>query len=51
MEFKPVWPSTARDFCNLGAMREISDGLYGIACQSVEHDDCQEMKGFVRLVA
>ena len=50
MEFKPVWPSTARDFCNFGAMLDLGEGLYGVVSQSVEHDNCPAKRGFVRFV-
>ena len=32
-EFKPVWPASGRDFCNLAVIREMTDGLF---CQVYE---------------
>ena len=32
-EFKPVWPASGRDFCNVAVTVEMSDGLF---CQAYE---------------
>ena len=35
MEYKPVWPSSGRDFCNLAVLRELSNDTYGVAVTAV----------------
>lgn len=47
-EFKPVWPASGRDFCNVAVTVEMSDGLFCQAYEAVEVDNCPEQKGLVR---
>lgn len=35
MEYKPVWPTTARDFCSISATRHIKGNIYAMAVKAV----------------
>ena len=35
MEYKPIWPTSGRDFCNLVLLRELHEGVYGLASEAV----------------
>ncbi|XP_078351038.1 uncharacterized protein LOC144635803 isoform X1 [Oculina patagonica] len=48
MEYKPVWPASGRDFCNLVLLREFAEGVFGVVTEAVEHENCPEQRGLVR---
>ena len=35
MEYKPIWPTTARDFCSIVATRHIKGSIYAMAAKAV----------------
>ena len=35
MEYKPVWPTTARDFCSIVATRHVKGNMYAMAAKAV----------------
>lgn len=46
---KPLWPSQARDFCNLSHWRSWDGGKQAITCSvSAQHNMCPEYPGFTR---
>lgn len=45
---KLPWPLANRDFCNMRAWMEFTNGDYAIFNHSVTHADCPEVKKFVR---
>lgn len=45
---KLPWPLSGRDFCNIRAWMEFTNGDYVIFNHSVPHPDCPEKKGRVR---
>ncbi|CAH3185389.1 unnamed protein product [Porites evermanni] len=47
-QFKPVWPASGRDFCNFVVLRELAEGVFCQAYEAVEHENCPEVKDFVR---
>lgn len=48
MEYKPVWPASGRDFCSTILIRELAEGVFGLASEAVEHENCPEKRGLVR---
>ncbi|KAJ7365516.1 hypothetical protein OS493_005625 [Desmophyllum pertusum] len=48
MEYKPVWPASGRDFCTLVLLRELAEGVFGVASEAVEHENCPDQRGLVR---
>eukprot|EP00743_Colponemidia_sp_Colp-15_P001665 GILK01001821.1.p1 GENE.GILK01001821.1~~GILK01001821.1.p1 ORF type:complete len:642 (+),score=108.43 GILK01001821.1:49-1974(+) len=46
--FKPVWPTSARDFCNVTYEKHNEDGSCVLAARSVTHVNCPEVKDAVR---
>ncbi|XP_048585764.1 uncharacterized protein LOC116604069 isoform X2 [Nematostella vectensis] len=48
MEYRAIWPTSGRDFCNYVVMREVTEGLFAVAAQSTEHHDCPPVKNLVR---
>ncbi|XP_065067082.1 uncharacterized protein LOC135692719 isoform X2 [Rhopilema esculentum] len=45
MEYKPVWPTTARDFCSITATRHLKGDIYGVAVKATTHPSCPPVKG------
>lgn len=35
MEYKPVWPASGRDFCSRILIRELAEGVFGLASDAV----------------
>lgn len=35
MEYKPVWPASGRDFCSIILIRELAEGVFGLASEAV----------------
>ena len=35
MEYKPVWPTTARDFCSITATRHVKGDTYAMSVKTV----------------
>ena len=35
MEYKPVWPASGRDFCSTILIRELAEGVFGLASEAV----------------
>ena len=35
MEYKPVWPTSARDFCSITATRHVKGDVYATAVKAV----------------
>ena len=42
LQYKAVWPTTARDFCVLGVFHEEENGNFLLCARSVEHDSVPE---------
>ena len=44
MEYKPVWPASGRDFCSTILIRELAEGVFGLASEAVgntvENSNC-----------
>eukprot|EP00112_Aurelia_sp_Birch-Aquarium-sp1_P018406 Seg4388.2 transcript_id=Seg4388.2/GoldUCD/mRNA.D3Y31 product="Protein ENHANCED DISEASE RESISTANCE 2-like" protein_id=Seg4388.2/GoldUCD/D3Y31 len=45
MEYKPVWPTTARDFCSITATRHVKGDTYAMAVKAATHPSCPPVKG------
>jgi len=45
MEYKPVWPTTARDFCSIVATRHVKGNMYAMAAKAITHPSCPPRKG------
>ena len=46
--FKPVFPTSGRDFCTVSMIDRAPDGTLYVSARSVEHAQCPEVSGVVR---
>lgn len=43
MEYKPVWPASGRDFCSRILIRELGEGVFGLASDAVGDLFCKSL--------